>query len=387
MTLKLVYLVTVPATANVLLRGQLAYMRERGFDVTVVSAPGPELDTVARREGVRTVAVPMEREIAPRADAVALARVTRVLASLQPDIVNASTSKAGLLGMIAAATVRVPVRVYLLRGLRLETERGARRAVLGAAERVASRCAHEIICVSESLRARFVAAGFASSERCRVLGCGSSNGVEVERFATTPTRLDEARALRARLGFDETAPVIGFVGRPVVDKGIRELLVAFAAVRERRRDAKLLLVGEGFAGDRLDPTIERALRDTPGIAIVGHVAEPAPYYAIMNVLAFPSYREGFPNVPMEAAAAAIPTVGTRVTGVVDAVRDGETGSLVEPRNPVSLAAALARYLDDPALCARHGEAAHERVVADYAREAVWARWHDEYRRLLCERSR
>jgi glycosyltransferase involved in cell wall biosynthesis len=378
---KLVYLVTVPVTANVLLRGQLAYMRERGFDVTVISSPGPELDAVARREGVRTIAIPMARDIEAHTDVIALARITRTLAELKPDIVNAGTSKAGLLGMIAAAALRVPVRIYLLRGLRLETERGIKRSVLGLAERAAVGCAHEVICVSESLRARFIAGGFASAARCRVLGAGMSNGIDVERFAITEARRDDARRLRRELGIPQDASIIGFVGRPVADKGIRELLAAFRRVRERHPAAYLMLVGAGFADDHLDTDVA-----LPNVVSIGRVDEPASYYAMMDVLAFPSHREGFPNAPIEAAAAGVPTVGSRATGVVDAVVDGETGLLVEPRDADVLATALVRYLDDPTLRARHGERARARVVAEFARERVWALWEGEYRRLLAERS-
>ena len=383
---RLVFLVTVPTTADVLLRGQLGYLSDHGFDVTVISSPGPELELVAQRERVRTIAVPMARDIDIGADAISLARVTRTLAGLRPDIVNASTSKAGLLGMIAAATLRVPVRVYLLRGLRLETERGAKRAILGVAERVAVRCAHEVVCVSESLRSRFVESGFAPADRCRVLGAGSSNGFELERFAPTEARRAEARRLRGELGIPADAPVIGFIGRPVLDKGIRELLQAFERVRERHPAARLVLVGAGFAGDHADAGIQKRLHAMPQVVVVGRVAEPAPYYAMMDVLAFPSYREGFPNAVMEAAATGVPTVGARVTGVVDAIRDGTSGLLVEPREASGLAEAIARYVADPSLRARHGAAARARVAAELTRERVWGHWLDEYRRLLGQRS-
>lgn len=284
--------------------------------------------------------------------------------------------------MIGARIVGVPHRVYMLRGLRLETERGAKREILGAAERIAVACAHEVICVSPSLRDRFVASGYATSAKCRVLGSGSSNGIEVERFAATPERKREAAALRVELGIPVDAPVVGFIGRPVADKGIAELLAAFRIVLERFPAARLVLVGAGFANDHYAPEIEQALRDTPNVVLVGRVEEPAPYYAMMDVLAFPSHREGFPNAILEAAAASVPTVGARATGVVDGLVDGQTGLLVGVRAERELATGLIRYLESPDLRSKHGAAARERAVKEFSREIVWSRWNDEYRRLI-----
>ncbi len=379
---RLLYLVTHPLSARLLLRGQLQQMREWGFDVSVVSSPGPDLEVVRTREQVRTVPILIEREISPARDAISLGRLVKVMRELRPHIVNASTPKAGLLGMIAAQLTQVPVRIYLLRGLRLETSAGLQRAVLGATEQVASACAHRVVCVSESLRRSYVEGGYANSEKAVVLGAGASNGVDVARFERTAERQSEALALRRQLGIDPGSTVIGFVGRFVADKGIAELLEAFEEVRREHRSAQLLLVGGDLAGDAAPPGLAQRIRSAPGVVSTGPVTDVAPFYRVMDVLAFPSHREGFPNVPLEAAAAQVPTVGFRATGVVDAVEDGSTGLLVQTGDSPALARSLGQYLGAPELRAAHGRAAGERARRLFSNEAVWQAWREEYVGLL-----
>jgi glycosyltransferase involved in cell wall biosynthesis len=378
---RLLYVVTHPVTADSLLRGQLAYFRERGFEVAVIASPGPELDRVAAREQVRTIAVPMSRPIDAARDPVSLARLAFAMRAVAPDIVNASTSKAGLLGMSCARALRVPHRVYLMRGLRLETTSGALRRVLATTERIACACAHDVICNSESLRAAALAAGIGGARRARIIGNGSSNGVEPARWRRTPERIARGRELARAAGIADDERVIGFVGRFDPDKGIADLLDAFARVRARLPRVRLALVGGGFAGDR-DPALERAIAGAPGVVAFPRSDDVAPFYARMDVLAFPSYREGFPNVPLEAACAELPAVGYRSTGVVDAIADGISGTIVPQGDVGALADALARYLADPELRARHGGAARLRATRDFAREVVWAAWEAHYRALL-----
>jgi glycosyltransferase involved in cell wall biosynthesis len=382
-SVRVVHIITHPVGAAVLMRGQLAYLCARGFEVTVIASPGPELDVVRAREGVATVAVAMRRGLdAPWRDAAALARLTALLRRLRPAIVNASTPKAGLLGMLAARAAGVPIRIYTLRGLRLATARGVVRRMLGVSERMASAAATRVVCVSPSLRDEYVRGGYASAAKCTVLADGSSNGVDSARFARSPEQEARAAALRAELGIAPDAPVVGYVGRMARDKGVPELLAAFARVRLAHPAARLLLVGKGFAGD----DDGRGADGVPsaGVVTVEHVAEPAPYYAMMSVLAFPSYREGFPNVPLEAAAAGIPVAGFASTGVVDAVATGVTGTLVPQGDVAGLAGALGRYLGDPALARAHGDAGRRRAAERFAAERLWAAWADEYRARLAE---
>lgn len=384
---RLVYVTTVPLTARFLLRGQLAQMRAWGFDVHVVSSPGPDLDAVREREGVTVHALPMPRDTGdPKGDALALARLTRLFLRLKPDIVNAGTPKAGLLGMMAARVTRVPVRIYLLRGLRLETTSGRLRALLGGTERVAAACARDVVCVSASLRDVFVEGGYAPASKCLVLGAGSSNGVDVARFGRSAENEAAGRALRREAGIPADASVVGFAGRMVADKGIEPLLDAMDQVRRSRPDTHLVMVGDDMAGESIAPAIRVRVSADARNHVLPRTDELGPFYASLDVLAFPSLREGFPNVPVEAAAAGCPVVGFRSTGVVDAIVDGVTGRIVDcAAEP--LAVGVLGYLDDPALARAHGEAGRERVIRDFAPATVWAAWRELYVDRLRSRGR
>jgi glycosyltransferase involved in cell wall biosynthesis len=380
--------ITTAACTQVSLKGQLAYMGRRGFDVVVISAPDDgrfpfdQFRLLREREQVTTIAVPMEREISPLKDLVSLVQIYKVLRRLRPAIVNAGTPKAGLLGMIAACAAGVPVRIYSLHGLRWETARGLKRFVLGVAERCASALAHRVICVSESLRQLYVTLGFTMEAKTCVLGEGSANGVDANEFIPT----SQARALRAHLGIPEGAPVVGFVGRLTRDKGVPELLDAFDQILGPFPDARLLVLGDFEDGDPIPESCAKRLCSHPRVVMTGNVSDPRSYYPIMDVLALPSYREGYPNVLLEAAAAQVPTVAFKATGSVDAICDGVTGTLAPLGDAGAFARALQRYLGDDFLRHRHGQAGRERVLCHFRPEMIWESLYSEYARLLKTRN-
>lgn len=384
---RLVYVTTHGVSALGLMRGQLALMRERGFEVIVIASPSAELDAVAIREDVQTVGIPMEREISPLTDFRSLLYLIRELRQLKPDIVNAGTPKAGVLGMLAAFIARVPSRIYTLRGLRLETTRGLKAFILSMAERVAAACAQRVVCVSHSLRAAYLQRRLARASKCMVLGSGSSNGVNVRRFQLTDAQHAEARAIRERHGIPADAPVIGFVGRLTRDKGIVELYDAFRELKLNIPDLRLMLVGDFESGDPVPAATVAGLRSDPNVTITGFVANTELYFDCMSLLAFPSYREGFPNVPLEAAASGLPVVGFAATGTVDAVLDGVTGTIVPCGDTTALASAIQRYLTDDLLKFRHGDAGRQRVAREFRNETVWNALIDLYISLLPEHRR
>jgi pyridoxal phosphate-dependent aminotransferase EpsN len=379
---KLVHVVTSPMTAWAFLRGQLRFMKERGFDVTLMSAPGWELLEIAEQEGVQAIAVPMLREPAPVKDCVALARLTSLLRRLRPQIVHCGTPKASLLGGLAARLAGVPARVMTLHGMRTDGLVGRKQSLMLFLERLSCKSAQRIYCVSESLRSRAIELRLAPESKLRVLGAGTANGIDVERFSRSPSLLQRSEALRERLKLPVGSPVVGFVGRLVRDKGVAELLSAFSALKREFPNIVLLLVGPLENYDGLDAELRTQITTDPQIIHTGFLEDTAAAYPLMTLIALPTYREGFPYVPMEASAMELPVVATRVTGCVDAVVDGVTGRLVPPRDAAALAEAMSGYLRDPSLCNAHGRAGRERVERDFRPEPIWQSLYEEYVELL-----
>jgi glycosyltransferase involved in cell wall biosynthesis len=378
-----VHVMTI-AASTAFLRGQASFVRNAGFVVHAITSPGPELDEFGRREGVSVHPLAMTRRISPVADLAALYRLYRLLRSIRPEIVHAHTAKGGLLGMLAAWLAGTPVRVYHIRGLRSGSLSGARRLLLHVIEWASCVLAHRVLAVSESMRATAVAEGLCPTGKITVIAGGSGNGVDVTRFA--PPDASVGRATRARLHIPEDARVVGFVGRVALDKGIVELAHAWTRLRDRDAAVHLLVVGPLDDDDPVPAAVIDGLRSDPRVHFTGSVRDTPPLYAAMDVLALPTYREGFSNVALEAAAMGLPIVATRVPGCIDAVQDGRTGTLVPPRDPEALLGAIETYLGDPALRERHGMAGRLRTVAEFQPRAIWEGILREYAALLSTRA-
>ena len=368
--------VTHPQTCLVL-GARLRVLRQSGFRVLLVSAPGDLLCQTAAQELVEHIPVPMQRGIAPFSDVISFLRLWKLIGRLRPHLVEFSTPKAGLLGTLAARLHRVPGRVYMLRGLKLERTAGFKRVLLLATERLAAACAHSVLCNSESLRAEALALRIAPAEKLSVLGHGSSNGVDTIRFAPGPSML------RERLGIAPKATVIGFVGRLTRDKGVPELIEAFEAMLRTAPSLRLLLVGWfDEAEDALGRELRARILSHPAIACTGFVPDTAPYYRAMDMLVLPTWREGFPNAVLEAAASAIPVIATISTGARDSVIPEVTGFLIPPGYPEAISEAVLKLVRDPERRLRMGRAARAWVLENYSEDNVLKLTADYYCRIL-----
>lgn len=362
---RLVVGVTVGMSADLLLRGQLAWFRERGWDVVLISNPDEQAQRAAGREGVELLGIPMAREISPVRDLRSLVAWLRALRRLRPAAVNLGTPKAALLGMLAAWATRVPKRLYTVRGLRLEGASGVLAKVLWAMEWLTMKAATDVVFVSASLAREAARRRLPVRGRSRVIGQGSSNGVDAEAIEARLRQVDRGE-LRAGLGFAPGEFVVGYVGRINADKGADVILRA-ARSEALSGEVRFLLIGS-VKDEQLGPELEAA---GGRVRHVGWTHDVWGYLAAMDALCLPTLREGFPNVVLEAGAAGLPVVTTTATGAVDSVVDGETGFLIPVGDDGALVERLNRLAGNRGLAEALGGAGRLRVTQEFRQQQIW----------------
>lgn len=335
------------------------------YEVVALSSPGEELKTVAEREGVRTVAVPMERHISVWKDLVSLWRLLLVFRRERPTLVHSMTPKAGLLSMVAARMAGVPVRVHTFTGLVFPTSTGLTRRLLMTTDRLMCRCATHIIPEGEGVKSDLLRYGI-TSKPLRVLGFGNVRGVDMTHYSRRPEVMKIAEKLRdGRFTFF-------FVGRLVRDKGIEELCAAFDRLSAADDGVRLVLVG--WYEDTLDPISDatRHLIDSnEAIVYAGEKRddELLAYYAAADCYVQPSYREGFPNTVLEAGAMGLPSIVTDINGSREIIVEGENGCIVPSKDTDALYEAMVRMRTD---------SAGRQRMASKAREMVANRFEEGY---------
>lgn len=329
---------------------------------------------------VEFVSVRIERRITPLLDLAALVRLVRLFRRSRFAAVQSVTPKAGLLAMLAGFVSRVPVRVHIFTGQVWVTRRGAARWLLKLMDRVIAWCATHILVDSPSQRAFLLEEGVVTPEKSRVLGKGSISGVDATRFKSDPGARSE---MRARLGYRDDSVVFLYLGRLHRDKGVLDLAAAFSRLAARDERPRLLIVGPDE--DDMEAAMRAALGDTaPRAAFAGYTDRPEQHIAAADVFCLPSYREGFGTTVIEAAAAGIPAIGSRIYGIIDAIVEGETGLLHTPGDVNELAEKMEMLMKDPTLRQRLGAQARQRAVNEFNQQRITQALLDYYRGALGE---
>lgn len=370
---------TVPLSMAMFCKGLLAEMAE-DYEVVAVSSPGRELEETACREGVRTIAVPMERRISPLKDMRSLIRLAHLFIKERPDMVHSMTPKAGLLSMMAARMAGVPLRVHTFTGLLFPTSRGLMRRLLMLTDALTCAFSTHVMAEGEGVRNDLLCHHITRKDP-RVLGFGNVRGVDLRYYRRTPEV--KAAADDIRRPFGERAFVFLFVGRLVRDKGVEELVTAFCHLQASHPNTHLLLVGDEEDGHNpVSDATRRKISEVAHIHHVGWQTDVRPWYAAADALVLPSYREGFPNVVIEAGAMSLPAIVTDVNGSREIVCDKVTGLIVPPRNADKLYAAMRAFSGCVGSLHLMGENARSRVVARYEQRYVRGCLKEFYRELL-----
>ena len=374
---------TVPFFVVTQLKHQIAMLGRSGAELTVVASDGTGIDILRALPGVKCEIIDIPRAISPLRDVLALVKLFLFFRKNRTQIAHSTTPKAGLLTAVAAFLAGVPIRLHTFTGQPWVGMGGITGRIARLSDVLVGRLSTRCYADSPSQRQFLIDHQILDPDHIAVIGSGSLAGVDVSRFDSTRFSQKERVALRQSLGIPESAPLLLFVGRITEEKGVRELLQAFNVLKTDIPHLHLVLVGPMDDQSGVDGRIARdGIVSSRDVHCVGYTDIPESYMAIADVLCLPSYREGFGTVVIEAAAMGLPTVGSNIYGLTDAVVQGETGVLVPPKNVPDLTLALLQLLQDSDLRFRMGSAAKTRARELFDAKSVNQLVVDEYQSLL-----
>lgn len=373
---KLFRISTVPITLESLLNDQLRMLNEH-YEVVAVSSPGKEMQILREREGIRTIEVPMERRISPIKDFISLIRMIRVFIKERPYMVHSMTPKAGLISMLAGWITRVPVRMHTFTGLVFPTATGWKQRLLMCTDWLTCACATHVNPEGAGVKRDLMAYGI-TKKPLRIIGNGSICGVDMAYFDRTEAVMKQAVAYR-----EEGCFTFCFVGRIVRDKGINELVSAFVRLYQQYPQVRLLLVGP--FENKVDPVLpetEKAIQEHPAIRFMGFQSDVRPFLVASDALVLPSYREGFPNVVLQAGAMGQPSIVTNINGSNEIILPNENGVIIPSKDEEALYRAMENFLFYPEEIQRMAKKARSLIASRYDRKVLWEALLKAYKRLI-----
>jgi glycosyltransferase involved in cell wall biosynthesis len=383
MKYKLIRITTIPESLKTLLEGQLRYMNQY-FEVIGISSNDKILKYVEEREGIRTIPVEMTRKITILKDIRAVYLLYKIFRHENPQIVHTHTPKAGIVGMLSAWLARVPWRLHTVAGLPLLETGGLKRKLLDFVEKITYACATNVYPNSFKLNEIIVRNNYIrNANKLKVIANGSSNGINILYFNPECCANTEKEKLRSELKIAKLNFIFLFVGRLVKDKGINELIGAFKEVHKKHNETKLLLVGN--FEDKIDPLlpdVKNEIFNNLDIIWVGYQDDVRRYFAISDILVFPSYREGFPNVVMQAGAMGLPYIVTDVNGCNEIIADGLNGIIIPSKNRNILKDKMELLLENTVLRNNLRSNARKMIISRYEQNIVWNALLEEYQTLI-----
>ena len=376
---KLIRITTVPLSLEKLLENQGRYFKTH-YNITFVSSNANQLKEVADDQGVRHFPLEMTRKITPLQDLRCLIRLYHFLRKEKPLIVHTHTPKAGIVGMLAARLAGVPIRLHTIAGLPLMETSGLKRLLLMTVERLTYRCATKVYPNAQGLFNFVVEKRLAPKEKLKLIGKGSSNGIDTEYFSKKQITESQIKTLRKSLDLNTNDFIYCFVGRLVGDKGINELVSAFHAVHEKLPSSKLLLVGPFESDlDPLQPAMQKIIHTHPNIITTGFQVDIRPYLALSDVFVFPSYREGFPNVVLQAVAMEVPCIVSNINGCNEIIQEEESGAIVPPKQVQPLIEKMKNFFHQKEHRKIYAKKAKQFVQTHFEREQFWNYLLEEYK--------
>lgn len=380
MQIKVIRACTVPQSIGFVV-GMIPDLTKE-YEVGVLSSPGEEWAMLDKYgDAVKRLEVPMERHISPLRDLRSLWRLVRVFRRERPDMVHSMTPKAGLLCMLAAWITRVPVRVHMFTGLVFPTATGLKRRILMATDRLTCACATHVLPEGEGVKRDLLDNGI-TRKPIKVLGYGNCRGIDLDRFDPT---LSEVQAEAAKLRKPEVFTFIA-IGRLVGDKGINELVAAFSRLNRELPATCLILVGpQEKELDPLSPATLSEIESNPVIEAVGNQADVRPWLIAADCHVLASYREGFPNVVIEAGAMGLPQIVTDINGANEIIINGRNGVIVPPKNADAIHASMSRMATDPAFRSVLAANARPLIASRYEQSHVRRCLKEYYKEILNDR--
>lgn len=374
---KLIRVTSVPLSMEKLLGNQLSYMNEF-YEVIAVSSDEKNLKRIAQNLGVKYHAVEMTRKITPIKDLLSILKMYQFFRKEKPEIVHSHTPKAGLVAMIAAYFSKVPVRMHTVAGLPLLEATGFKRLILNLVEKITYSFATKVYPNSFKMKDIMIEEKFCKPQKLKVLGNGSSNGIDLQHFDPEIFSEKTKQNLKNELNILQDDFVFIFIGRLVKDKGINELVSAFSSM-SAFKNIKLLLVGP--LEQSLDPILEKTLyeiENNPQIITTDFVADVRPYLAISNCLVLPSYREGFPNAVLQAGAMALPCIVSDINGCNEIITDGVNGLIIPAKSEIALKNAMLKLIDEPELYQKLKLTSRKTIENNYSHRKIWEELRLEY---------